>query len=248
MTRAPGLAPSRLPRQQRRRIDRQLRKLLCRDACSCCGSPLKHNSRTVGGLNAQGNITFAGECCADQVTNIFMSGFFIHRDYDFLSSHNPKPDSELTSEQIADAIAAYQEAIAATDKQFDLDGIIRRGGAAGARNVSVLDSPWKDDDREWFEQNRERSHRARMPFPDEADEEAAKAPAGHTLILLVRQVEPGTRLKAGFFINAVLLPVPDDEAVAHALFEIATGREAAPNCEALRALVEKYTVAPELDQ
>src|SRR5262245_32523191 len=86
--------------------------------------------------------------------------------------------------------------------------------------------PWKSDDREWFERNRSRSHRVRMPFPGEVDKEAINAPAGHVLTMLLRQVEPGTRLKAGFYLNANLLPVPDDEAVAHALFKLAVGREA----------------------
>jgi hypothetical protein len=109
----------------------------------------------------------------------------------------------------------------------------------------VLDSPWKDDDREWFEQNRERSHRARMPFPGECDEEIAKTPAGHALILLVRQVEPGSRLKAGFYLSAHLQPLPDHEAVAHALFEVAMRHEVVPpDNAALRALVERYTVHP----
>src|SRR5262249_18823984 len=54
------------------------------------------------------------------------------------------------------------------------------------------------------------------------------APAGHQLILLLRQVEPGKRIKTGFFISEELLPVPDVEAVAHALFDISTKREPVP--------------------
>jgi hypothetical protein len=39
MNRAPDqLAPSRLPRQQRRRLDRALRKLFHQNKCSFCGS------------------------------------------------------------------------------------------------------------------------------------------------------------------------------------------------------------------
>jgi hypothetical protein len=41
------LAPSWLPRQQRRHVDRQLRRLLRRDVCSICGNTFKHNSRTA---------------------------------------------------------------------------------------------------------------------------------------------------------------------------------------------------------
>jgi len=61
------LAPSWLPRQQRRRIDRQLYRLLHRDVCSVCGSPFKHNSRTTSGLDAQGNAALTGECCFDRL-------------------------------------------------------------------------------------------------------------------------------------------------------------------------------------
>ena len=122
----------------------------------------------------------------------------------------------------ADQTGACQKAIAETDKRFD--GVARRGGVAGMSGVSVLEHPWKNDDRGWFEQNPEPAHRLRMPFPGEADEEAAEVPPGHALIVLLRQVEPGTRLKAGFYLNAGLLPVPDVEAIAHALFEVAARR------------------------
>ena len=72
MSRAPDqLAPSWLPRQQRRRIDRELHKLLRRDVCSICGSTFKHNSRTASGFDAHGNVAVAGECCIDRVVEIF---------------------------------------------------------------------------------------------------------------------------------------------------------------------------------
>jgi len=80
------------------------------------------------------------------------------------------------------------------------------------------------DDCDWFERNQERSHRARLPFPGELDEEAAKIPAGHALIVLVRQVAPGSRLRAAFYLNADLRPTADDEAVAQALFDLAVRR------------------------
>jgi len=60
--------------------------------------------------------------------------------------------------------------------------------------------------------------------------------------MLIRQVEPGSRLRAVVDLSANFLPVPDDEATIHALFEVGMGREAVPhNREALRALAEKYT-------
>ena len=96
------------------------------------------------------------------------------------------------------------------------------------------------DDRDWFERNQERSHRARMPFPGELDEEAAKTPAGHALIVLVRQVEPGSRLRAAVYLNADLPPTADDEGVAQE-FDVAVRREAVPrDSEALCTPIEKY--------
>jgi hypothetical protein len=106
---------------------------------------------------------------------------------------------------------------------------------------AVLDSAWKNDDRLWFEQRPERSHRARLAFPGEAHEVAAKAPTGHMLLMLIRQAEPGKRVRAGFYLNADLWPVPDDDAIAHALFDVATRQQAVPQGSAERAaLVEKY--------
>jgi hypothetical protein len=238
MTRTPQFAPSWLPRQQRRRVDRELQKLFCRDACSVCGSPFKHNSQTVGSFDAQGNVVLAGECCASRVALILGKGFYSAHRYDFLP--HSLQFTGLTNEQVTAAIATGQKAIADTDHLADVE---KRGGGGNGRvpYISVLDHPWKDDDRDWFKQNPSRSHRVRMPFPDEADKEAAEIPAGHTLIMLVRQVEPGKRLRTDLFINDELLPLPDNEAVAHALFEVAVQREPVPpNVETLNTLIEKY--------
>jgi hypothetical protein len=242
MSRAPEqLAPSWLPRQQRRRINRQLHRLLRRDVCSVCGSLFKHNSRTTSGLDTQGSVVVAGECCTSRVAVVFGWGLYSDRHYDFLLRRSSQPNIKATNEQIADAIVAYQKAIAETDKR--LDDVERRGGGGRARNVSLLDHPWKSDDRDWFEQNQERSHRARTPFPGEVDKEVAETPAGQALIMLVRQVEPGSRRRAVVFLDANFLPLPDDEAVAHALFEVAVRREAVPpDRQALCALMKKYTV------
>jgi hypothetical protein len=132
-----------------------------------------------------------------------------------------------------------------TGAASELADVARRSGVDGMLQVNALDSAWKDDDRRWFERNPRRSHRVRPPFPGEYDAEAAGTPPGHVLIVLVRQVEPGRRIRPAVSLNADLLPLPDDEAVAHALFEVAMQREPAPSDgAALRALVEKYTVHP----
>jgi hypothetical protein len=239
------LAPSWLPRQQRRRVDRELRKLVGRSTCSICGISLQHNSRTTGGLDIHNNVVLAGECCVNQVAITVMLGYFVDRQYDFLLQHATKlsTDTEPTNAQIIETITAYQKAVAAADKRFD--DIVRRGGGAPTNGITLKvnppDGPWKEDDRNWFKQNPQRSHRARLPFPDEADKEAARSPAGHTMVMLVRQVEPGNRLKVNFYLAADELPVPNDEALIHTLFEIAMRREPfPPNAEAFHALVVKY--------
>jgi hypothetical protein len=237
------LAPFRLSRQQRRRLDRALRKLFERNVCSFCGSCFPHNSQTAAGFDAHGNISLAGECCVTRVASIFARGFYSDRQYDFLRPPNTEPatNTEPTSEQITTAIALYQKAIAEADKA--LDGVERRGGGVRANGVVLLEHPWKSDDRDWFEQNPTRSHRIRRPFPGEVDEEVANTPAGTVLMMIVRQIEPGVRIRPAVSVDVELLPIPDDEATAHALFEAAMGREhLPPDPQALRELSKKYSM------
>jgi hypothetical protein len=247
MTRATvQLAPSWLPRQQRRYVDRQLRQLMRRDVCSVCGKPFQHNSHTTSGLDKHGTVTVAGECCSDRIAVVFGLGLFSHRKYDFLQPRERKDGSEPTNKQIVDAIATYQEVIADTDKR--LDGIERRGGVTHPLKVNLLDSPWKKDDCDWFKRNPSRSHRMRVPFPGEL--EGVKIPAGRKAIMFARQVKPGRRLRAALDPDVVLLPgSPNDEACAHALFEVAIGHEAMPpDAVALDALIKKYTASKEPGQ
>ena len=161
----PELAPSWLPRQQRRHVNRELHKLLRRGTCSICGSTLRHNSRTASGFDAQGDVVVAGECCMSRVAKIFTHGFYSARKYDFLSPTNTESstNTEPTSEQIAGAIALYQKAIAEADK--GLTDVERRGGSIRASEVVLLDHPWKTDDKHWFEQNPSRSHRRTHTIP-----------------------------------------------------------------------------------
>src|SRR5262245_64128267 len=124
MTRAPDqFAPSWLPRQQRRHVDRALRKLFQRGVCSICGGPFKPGSSTAAGFDAHGKVVLAGECCISRVAKLFMLGL------------------EL-SEQIA---AAHQKA--AVDEMFDIAK--RHGGLGCPAEVNLRDSPWKKADCEW---------------------------------------------------------------------------------------------------
>jgi hypothetical protein len=217
MNRNPDHA-SRLSRQQRRRLERALPKLFETNVCSFCGNPLPQASATAGGFDAAGNVVLSGECCVRQVAQIFMMGLALNR------------------EQLA---AAHQKAAAA--KIFD--DAERCGGLGRPTEVILTDSAWKDADRKWFEQNPTRSHRIWWPFPGEVDDEVATTPAGTVLMTIVRQVKPGYRNRAAVSVDVELLPIPDDEATAHALFEAAMGREhLPPDPQALRELSKKYSM------
>jgi hypothetical protein len=195
-----------------------LPKLFERNVCSFCGSSFPHASATAGGFDAAGNVVLSGECCVRRVAQIFTVGL------------------ALTGEQIA---AAHQKAT--VDKiREDAE---RHGGVGRPPEVNFVDSPWKDDDRDWFERNQKRTHRIRWPFPGEVDEEVASTPAGTVLMMIVRQVKPGYRYQAAVSVDVELLPIPDDEATAHALLEAAMGREhLSPDRSALYALSKKYSV------
>jgi hypothetical protein len=120
--------------------------------------------------------------------------------------------------------------------------LFSNGGRIVRRRAAGQTAKWIPPRCDWFACSPKRAHQARILFPGEADEDAARTPAGCQLIVLVRQVEPGSWLRAAVCINAKLLPLPDDEAVVHALVEVAAPREAAPpDRQALWALVDKHT-------
>ena len=239
-----------LNRAQRRRLDRQLDRevqgLMGRDGCTVCGATFEHNACLFGGCDGYGRAVVVGDCCSEHLALVTHMGLYAARSYDFLHPKKREPDPHRNRPadvgEITNAIAACRDWIEEADKQAD--GMERRAGLGDRRPpINVLESAWKTDDRVWFEKNPERSHRARLVFPGET-ELAARGPAGTVLLALVRQVEPGKRVRTGFFINAELWPAPDIEAIAHLLFDIATGQQAQPQDAAERsALVEQYHVA-----
>jgi hypothetical protein len=234
-----------MSRQERRQFERQLRKLIRTkgDNCSLCGAEFQHNCRTFGGYDQHGNIALVGECCIERLLEVHTAGIFSCRNYDFLPAGKNTKGRDLNAEQVVNALGALERAIAFSDEEMK-DDLWQRGGVSQPPHplISVLDHPWKKDDREWFEQHPERSHRARFPFDGEVlSERSDPAPEGHRLLVLLRQVEPGKRIKSGFLISDELPPVPDVEAVAHALFDIATKRVPVPrDGKAMCALIEKY--------
>ena len=185
-----------------------------------------------------------GDCCYEHLAQVTQMGLYVARTYDFFHTRkkDPRRNRSASATEIISAIAAYRGLIEDTDRQ--VDGMERRAGVRGLGQVNVLETAWKTDDRLWFEQHPERSHRARLAFSGEADGQATKAPTGTVLVMLLRQVAPGKRVRAGFYINAELWPAPEIEAVAHLLFDIATGQRTQPRDAAERAAaVEQYHVA-----
>jgi hypothetical protein len=252
-----SLAPPGLPPQQRQHFDRILNKLIEREACSVCDKTYPNNSRLAYGLDHVGEIVVVGECCIDEMTIVLGHGFFIA----WSRVHHVEPSPPTTSarnpptrsgrrsrawEQIDEAIALRQKAIAASrdvaGKQPE--NIQRYGGVRIIGKVLLeLDSLWRIDDRTWFEKNPTRSRRARMPFDGEDFLFVTEALPGCSSLVLVRQIKPGARQRLGFDLTTALLPLPDDEALIHAMFEIASKREPAPTTmPALNALREKYAV------
>ena len=210
----PELAPPWLPRQQRRWVDRELRKLHRRGVCSLCGGAFRHGGPTAPGFDTQGNVALACEGCIGCLAEVFGLGLYLPR------------------ERSAEAFAAH---IADTDQL--LAGVERRGGDIRASEVNVQDYAWKRDDARWFEQNPSRSHRARAPFPGEIED--AELPTGCVPIMLIRQIEPSCRMRVACDLSVDLLPLPDDEAAVHALFDTAMRREAV-TVQTVRALIEEY--------
>jgi hypothetical protein len=102
---------------------------------------------------------------------------------------------------------------------------------------------WKIDDRTWFEKNPTRSHRARMPFGSDHYTYVSMDRPECAPLVLVRQTSPGTWLRLGFDLSASMVPPPDDEALIHAMFEVASGREPPPaSMQAMMALRNKYAI------
>jgi hypothetical protein len=244
-----SLAPPWLPRQQRQRINKVLNKLVAHEACSICGSAWKHNTRTAYGLDRNGRIVAVGECCLNEVVVAFGRGFFSERRYDFLNQPQrergappPNPAPRRNSETSVPKFLSPEPAPGTkTAKPIERGGVEWHGVDVIGEIFSALDHSWKTDDRTWFEENPQRSHRARMPLAGEEFLFGTNSLPECTSFILVRQIKPGTRIRRGFYLNTVLLPVPDDEALIHAMFEIASGRGPAPRTmQEFCALREKY--------
>jgi hypothetical protein len=218
-------APYWLPQQQRQHLDRILNKLVERGACSICGNEWKSNSHTAYGLDSSGKVVVAGKCCIDKITTAMGYGFFGRCDFPGSPTEHGRTGSSHQNERESSA-----------DHDAYNHSVHEHVRAHSARE-------WKIKDWAWFGKNPTRSHRALLPFAGEDSLFIRKAPPGCAPIVLVRQVRPGTWLRLGFGLGADMVPPPDDEALIHAMFEIAARREPVPvTMQAFCALRDKYAV------
>lgn len=87
------------------------------------------------------------------------------------------------------AVGIYDPPAAMTE-----DLLHQRAGIDGALIADYSRQPWKDDDRRWFETHPRRTHRRRPMSPGELP--LKRLPDGTVAVVIVRQVEPGIRVKA----------------------------------------------------
>ena len=112
-------------------------------------------------------------------------------------------------------------------------------------SVHIQPTRWSRDDREWFQANRDRSHRVRPRFPNEWFVEPADAEGLDLDLVAVRQVEPGWRMRAPFELPASpwrerFRAAAETEAGAHALFDLTQQDEQGVSCAAVAAWLERY--------
>ena len=126
------------------------------------------------------------------------------------------------------------------------------GSDPSKRQVHVLPSLWKRDDAAWFTAHPRRSHRVRDGFPGEFE----RASGGPVDFVVVRQIQPGLRIRAPFTLvecgadalgmmqALAMRGLNDDEAAAHTLFDLTrAGGRLIPTVE-LAELIARYAIAP----
>ncbi|MEE4183740.1 hypothetical protein [Pseudomonas viridiflava] len=214
-------------RSERRRYEKEFSKVLKKagDNCGICRKPLRHNSRTFGGVLADGRAALAGECCQTHLDVVMGSGVYINQNTDAIlnvlgqakgdSGGQPASDALDASRRLQSGIGSLEEMVEHTK---------RRAGVTGpVQGISLTDTPWKSDDAQWFDSHPDRSHRLRPMHPGEQDTLPVKMrdaiiPDDHRWEILVRQIKKGQRVRSAFCRNT-RVEIPDVEAVIHAIFD-----------------------------
>ncbi len=215
-------------RAERRRFEKDFAIILRKDGdhCTLCRRKLEHNERTFGGKTAAGRVALTTDCCRSKLAVEIVTGLYATRHLEAMPTTSRKLGSKVAPggdvNRTLDALQGHLSAIddIATDTR-------RRAGVRGTALVNLEDSEWKADDAAWFAGHPNRSHRLRPMTDDEASSFppaflAEPIPEGHRRDVVIRQIEPGRRVRLPFGRN-VSVPVPDLEAIIHALFDQVAG-------------------------
>jgi hypothetical protein len=211
-------------REDRRRFEREFKKLPKGDNCNMCGKAFPHNSRTFGGLAADGKTVLAGECCSHRLT-VMVSGLYMTQGIDLLTSPRKPSTREAGAApgNVDQALTIMQSLVSEVDARTDK---VRQqaGLPKGVGGVFLGEHAWKADDAAWFKNHPERSHRLRPLLEGEAEAMPVRMPADqippdHRVDVLVRQVRPGERVRKLFCRNTAI-DIPDQEEIIHAIFDI----------------------------
>lgn len=215
-----------MSRQDRRRFEKEFKKLPKGDNCMVCGSDFPHNSKTFGGLTGDGRTVLAGECCSHRLATVMVSGLYVTQLVDTLATIGQKGTAAksrgASPKNVEGAISAMQSHFA--DLGAHTNALMRQAGIQKqAKGVFLGEHPWKADDAAWFKNHPDRSHRLRSVLEGEAEMISAnipkdRIPPNHRIEIVVRQIEPGKRIRASFCRNTEL-DIPDQEEIIHAIFD-----------------------------
>ena len=248
-----------LSRSRRRFVERAIKAHIEKDGdrCSLCHAAFLHNSKTFAGLTADGVVADVGECCVAKLQHIVLAGLYVTKNYEALTPRSGDA-STPSPEKIFDTINLTQKYIAEVDRITA--NIAKKAGIPSAGELHLAETPWKADDRKWFAEHPQRAHRLRAMFPGEfldvkkttyALFGADKIPDEYELLSVIRQIEPGTRQRQ-IFCHNINDPVPDDEHIIHALFDLLTADDVVTGTPLSRreivALASKYAAAAQRGQ
>lgn len=242
----------RMNRAERRRFEREFPKIVRRsgDNCGLCGLELMHNTKAYGGFDLNHCVVLVGECCVHRMSAIHRTGIYFSQATGARHSDEcVELSRKSTGTDVDVAVRALHAFYSGVDRMTA--DTLRDGGVDSIAPdlVDIADSPWKDDDAKWFRDHPNRSHRLRAVYPGEAESVAgrvspAEVPAHHQMVILVRQVSVGRRLRIAFYRN-LEAPIPDIEELIHAIFDTVTqpGRRGAIRAEEVMALANRYSSA-----
>ena len=115
------------------------------------------------------------------------------------------------------------------------DGMRRAAGVPLDAPIIGVSTPWSRSDRDWFKAHSDRAHRVRAALPGETYARAL-ADDEEVVVVIVRQIEPGWRVRSPLVIVSISEELVetiadliargfDEENAAHVLFDLTlTGR------------------------